>query len=191
MTPILLTGPASEPVPLALAKAWMKVDSTAEDDLIGALITSARLIVESSARRMLMTQSWRLALDAWPRGLIFEIPFAPFRGVLAVRVYDALGVAAVLAPAAYQVDAAPDRARLIFTTAPPPPGRAAAGIEIDISVGYGDRPEDVPAPLRQAIQMLAARWFEDRGDPAANPPHDVLPAAAAALIASYRRRRLA
>ena len=85
MSPILLVGPMIEPISLAEARAWLKLDSTEEDDLVGALITSARLIVESLTRRMLLTQTWRLALDAWPKGQKIEIPFAPFRALTAIR----------------------------------------------------------------------------------------------------------
>ena len=44
----------------------------------------------------------------------------------------------------------------MFSTSPPAPGRAVAGIEIDVVAGYG-APADVPSPLRQAILMLVAR----------------------------------
>jgi uncharacterized phiE125 gp8 family phage protein len=45
--------------------------------------------------------------------------------------------------------------RASFFGAPPaPPGRASAGIEIDVVVGYGATAESVPEPLRQAIRML-------------------------------------
>ena len=191
MTPILIVGPAAEPVSLADAKSWLKIDTSEDDDLIGALVTSARLIVESRTRRMLLTQTWRLVLDQWPRGLVASLPFAPFQSVVAIRVYDANALAQILPGELYTVDAAPDRARLIFGAAPPAPGRPIAGIEIDLVVGYGDDPDAVPAPLRQAIRLLAARWFENRGDQLSDPAQERFPAQVAALLAPYSRARLA
>jgi uncharacterized phiE125 gp8 family phage protein len=42
----------------------------------------------------------------------------------------------------------------------PPDGQ----LEIDLLVGFGPAAADVPASLRQAVLMQAARWFENRGD---------------------------
>ena len=41
---------------------------------------------------------------------------------------------------------------------------AVSGISLDVEAGFGSSPEDVPEPLRLAIKMLVARWFENRGD---------------------------
>ena len=188
--PLLLAGPAVEPVSLAEAKAWLKIDGADEDDLVGALVTSARLVVEGATRRMLITQSWRLVRDDWPRGPALDLPLAPLRAIDAISVIDSAGVARTLAPASYRIDANADSARLCFNETPPAPGRAG-GIEIDVTVGYGAAPASVPAPLRQAILALAARWFENRGDAMAPPSTDPLPSPVAELIAPYRRWRLA
>ncbi len=191
MTLLLVEGPAAEPVSLAEMKAWLKVDASAEDDLIAALVTSARLIVESLTRRLLITQTWRLALDQWATGSVLAIPVAPVASVAAVRVYDAAGAAQILAPSLYILAGPPDRSRIVFVSTPPVPARAVGGIQIDIVVGYGDRPDAVPAPLRQAIRALAARWFEDRGDAMSDPSNEKLPAQVSTLIAPFRRARLA
>ena len=67
----------------------------------------------------------------------------------------------------------------------PAPGRLAAGIEIDVVSGYGDDAADVPQPLRQAIRLLVAHWYENRGLAAVGAV-TVLPSTVAALIAPYR-----
>ena len=69
---------------------------------------------------------------------------------------------------------------------PPAPERPAAGIEIDITCGYGDASADVPEPLRQAIRLLVAHWYENRGLIASGGEVAALPQSAAALIAPYR-----
>ena len=72
---------------------------------------------------------------------------------------------------------------------PPEPGRKIAGIEMRIRAGFGASAANVPAPLRQAILMLAARWFENRGDAATDAT--ALPVEIAALVNPFRRMRLA
>jgi len=75
MSSILLTPPAAEPVTLADAKAWLRVEHDDDDDVIAALIAGARSHVEAQTRRALITQSWRLVLDRWPRdGRIAALP---------------------------------------------------------------------------------------------------------------------
>ncbi len=66
------------------------------------------------------------------------------------------------------------------------PERPIAGIEIDVTVGYGDAGTDVPEPLRQAIRLLVAHWYENRGLIAVGHEVAILPQTVAALIAPYR-----
>src|SRR6185295_19907165 len=67
MPSILLTGPAVEPVTLAEAKLFLRVEHDDDDDLIAALVAGSRIHVEAQTRRALITQTWRLTRDAWPR----------------------------------------------------------------------------------------------------------------------------
>ena len=190
MTAILLAPPALEPITLADAKGWLRLDTSAEDDLVSVLIVSARMIVEATTRRMLLTQSWRLVFDGWPQNGIVRIPLAPFQSLTAMRVYDANNVALPVSSGLAILDASPDAARLYFPGNPPMPGRAIAGVEIDVVVGYGAAAASIPEPIRQALRMLVARWYENRGDVEIDSGAMRLPAAVQALLAPYCRPRL-
>ena len=190
MTAILLTPPLLEPIALADARSWLRLDTAAEDDLVSVLIVSARMVVESTIRRMLLTQSWRLVLDAWPQNGIVRIPFAPFQSLAGMRIFDAANVAQPVGTALATLDASPDAARLYFSGNPPAPGRAIAGIEIDVVVGYGAAASSIPEPIRQALRMLVARWYENRGDVEIDSGAMRLPASVQALLAPYCRKRL-
>jgi uncharacterized phiE125 gp8 family phage protein len=186
MSFILLSGPAAEPLSLDDAKAFLKVETADDDDVIAALIAGARVHVEAQTRRALITQSWRLIRDAWPdNGRVAILP-APLRAVTAGRVYRFDGTTQALDTATFVVDAAAAPAVLSFSSPPPAPGRMVAGIELDISAGYGDAAAAVPGDLRQAIRLLVAHWYENRGLIAAGQTVGILPASAAALIAPYR-----
>lgn len=187
MTPIALDGPAVEPVSLAEMKVFLRVDDDAQDDLIAALIAAARLTLERATRLAFIAQGWRLRLDAWPPQRAVTLPLAPILAVEAVRVGPA-ATGATLTPELYRLDGG-DPARLLVDLAAPAPATPRDGIEIDLTIGFGNALESVPAPLRLALRRLVARWYENRGD---GPPAGLgdLKGDIAALIAPYCRPRL-
>jgi uncharacterized phiE125 gp8 family phage protein len=187
MPSILLSPPLVEPISLAEAKAYLRVEHDDDDGVIAALIAGARVHVEAQTRRALITQIWRIIRDAWPAdGRIAIVP-TPLRELLAARVYRLDGSTQAIDVAAFVADAASAPAVLGFTLgALPAPGRMVGGIELDIEVGYGNAPSDVPEPLRQAIRVLIAHWYENRGLLGEGGAVAMLPQSAAALIAPYR-----
>ncbi len=68
----------------------------------------------------------------------------------------------------------------------PLPGRAVRGIELDVTVGYGDTPADVPQVLLQAIRMLVAHWYDNRGLVSIGASVAMMPPSVNAMIASHR-----
>ncbi|MCO5129848.1 MAG: head-tail connector protein [Xanthobacteraceae bacterium] len=183
MPATLLTPPMVEPLTVAEAKNFLRVAHDDDDAVIAGLIASARGQVEALTRRGLMTQTWRLTLDRWPPERRLKPRLAPLRGVTAARVFDAEGRAAAIDGATFAVDAA---ANAIATPPWPAPGRAVAGIEIDVAVGFGDRAADVPEVLRHAVRTLVAHWYDNRGLAAIGQSVAMLPGSVSAMIASYR-----
>ncbi len=186
MASLLLTAPALEPVTLDEARAFLRVETYDDDDVIAALIAGARIHVEAQTRRALITQSWRLVRDAWPDdGHILVWP-APLRSLSAARVYDLDNNAHVVDTQSFVADLA--GSALIFAPwALAQPQRIAAGIELDVVCGYGDAATDVPEALRQAIRLLVAHWYENRGLVASGTTSIALmPATVTALLAPYR-----
>ena len=184
MSSILLTAPAAEPLSLAEAMAFLRVEHGDDDDVIASLIAAARLHVEAQTRRALITQGWRLTRDAWPADGRLNVVPAPLQALAAVRVTDAGGNAAPLDLQNFVVDTA--GSAIVFAPwAVPPPGRSAAGIGLDVTLGYGDAAGDVPEPLRQAVRLLTAHWYENRGLATAGSI-TVLPLTVAALVAPCR-----
>ena len=166
MTPVLITGPALEPVSLAEMKLWLRVSTNDDDELISGLITAARLVLEADVRLLFVEQTWRISEDQWPNCEWYKLPLSPLRVLGQIRIFDANNVAATLSPAIYLLDPSPMAARIVFQNAPPQPGRRIAGIEIIATFGFGATPQQVPEPIRLATKMLAARWYENRGDAA-------------------------
>lgn len=189
---VMTSAPALEPLTVAEAKAHVRVDGSAEDTLIGSLILTSRLHIEAALGLALITQSWRLRLDRWPERGEVELPIAPVQAVTAVRVLDGDGAGQTVSPESYVVDAdgASCPARIVPRGAWPIPGRRTGGIEIDFSAGFGDGAADVPGPVRHALQLLTAHWYEHRDPIEVGARGTNIPAAVSELLMPYRRVRL-
>lgn len=195
----LLTPPGAEPVALPEAKAWLRVSHVDEDELITDLLRASRERVEAFTGRALIQRQYRESLDDWPLarfsacGTAFALKAPPLLSVEAVRTFDTGGTASAWDPAEWRIDIAADPGRLI-AIAPfgfPRPGRRAGGIEIDFTAGYGPLPDDVPAPLREAVLRLVADAYTtvEPAD-AARRGAGGLPAGVEALLKPYAQVRL-
>lgn len=188
MTSILLAGPATEPVSLAEVKAFLKVDTADEDDLIQTLIAAGRVHMEAITRRAMIDQNWRLTLDDWPDGNEVRLPLGPLDALVAVRVYDPDGAATVLTLAQFLADIGSTPGRIVLppTIEGEPVRRDALAIEIDYTAGYGAAASNVPEALRQAMLALVAHWFEHRDAVLMAGTGAIVPVSFDKLIAPYR-----
>ena len=189
MTIVPLTPPATEPVGLDDLKAHARISGDDENELIAAMLLAARAHIETLAGLALITQSWRILRDDIPQGGIVVLPVRPIQSVSQVTLYGAKGEPEVLPPADYLAETVADRPRILFRRANALSLRAMNGVEIDVVAGFGDTSVDVPTPLRQAILMLAAHWYDHRATgfdfTAAGEPEGL-----GALVRSYRQVRV-
>ena len=139
-----------------------------EDDLLTALITSARQHVEAITRRALITQTWDAFLDEFPGVPFIEVPFGKFQSVTAssFTYTDSAGTTTIMVSTTdFLVDTSSDPGRIIlpygvswpsFTPYPVNP------ITFRFTCGYGATSASVPAAIRTAIKMFAADLYEIR-----------------------------
>lgn len=183
-------APAVLPVTLGEAKAQLNIDadSSADDALLVAMIEAATAEAERFTGRALITQTLTLWRDAWPRRVTDEppweglregpardpaaprralvLPRPPLQAVVAISTFDEADVETTYEASNYLIDAASAPGRIVLRgfAAPPRPGRAANGIKIVYSAGYGPGFADVPAPLRHGILRSVAQLYGERGD---------------------------
>jgi len=186
MSIVTMAPAASEPVSLAEAKLFLRVDHDAEDELIATLIGAAREAVETHAGRALITRSVRETFDDWRRdsegGAILSL--GPVETVEAVRLLASTGEPSALPSSTYRLEGARDRPRLVFDSGAPAPPRALGGVEVDYTAGYGGQASDVPVALRLAVLHIIAALYEARiGETG-------LPDAARALMRPFAPARL-
>jgi len=190
MTKMLLTGPAVEPLPLADAKAHLRLDTNDEDAVVGAMIAAARIAVETAIRQVLIAQQWRVADTAWPADRRIGLPVLPLIAVDAVRALDAGNSPTAVPVTDYSVAADTGIVTINADAAALAPALSANGYEIDFTAGFGTASTDVPRALRQAIAMLVTHWFEHRSAYTIGGDLAPTPEGVHALIAPYRRMML-
>lgn len=172
---------------MAELRDWLRLDATNEDAVLASLVTTARLALESHTRRGFIQQVWRFTYFTPSLGGMLRLPLGPLRSLAALRCYDGAGLATTLSAEAVQIT--PDDQRPAVRILDAAACASCARVELDVSIGYGDGADAVPAPLRQAILMLATNWHARRGD---HPEIEMtIPRAVAALAQPYRRARLA
>ena len=160
MNSILLTAPAIEPLSLDETKAFLRVEHSDDDQLIASLVAAARMHVEAQTQLAFITQGWRVVLDCWPQcGRIVVRP-GPLKAITAARVYDFRGNPQVADTQGFVPDIG--GSTLAFVPwAVPIPTRIAAGIELDVTVGFGDAATNVPEPLRQAVRLRSTNIVDE------------------------------
>ena len=160
----LITAPATEPVSTSEAKSHLRVDTTADDTLIGTLITAARQHVENHLRRALITQTWELVMDAFPAGDVIRLPRPPLVSVTSIKYTDVAGSESTFSSAAYVVDTDSTKGRVVLKSGESWPSdtlAAANGVRVRYVAGYGSAAA-VPNPIRQAILLLIGTLYENR-----------------------------
>lgn len=180
---VLTAEPKCEPVTTDEAKEHARIDETADNGLVTAMLYAARQACENYTRRAFITQSYTLFLDGWPDCPYVELPCAPLISVTHVKTYDDADVATTWSASNYYVDVATKPGRLVLRSAAswPAADRVANAIEVLFKAGYGDSPDNVPYAIKQAILETFVHFYEHRGDANAE-----LPETAQILLASYK-----
>lgn len=179
----LVTAPATEPVTVAEAKAFLRIDGSDDDALLNSLIKSARRMAETYTRRSFITQTVRLTMDGFgdadeclpPQGVCLappvhvvdglravQLPRLPVQSITSITVFDPANATSTVAPAIYSLDMAGGRLVLNDGQSWPDDLREYAAVDIDFVAGYGDAAGDVPEDIRQAILHIVAAMYESR-----------------------------
>lgn len=190
----LITAPENEPVTVAEASRHLRLnDSTLQAEeypLVESLITSARQAIEGARGwlgRALITQTWELVLDEFPCDEI-RIPLPPLQTIVSIKYDDVNGVEQTVSSANYIVDAYSEPARVvpISTFFWPATKDKINAVRVRFTAGYGDDPEDVPAPIRSGMLLMIGNLYENRYTVGIGGTVNEIPMVIDALLAPYR-----
>lgn len=196
------TPPVTLPVTLSDVKAHLRREAgdTAEDTLLSAYLAAAVEHLDGPSGELhacLLTQGWTAYTDApvaigrvgpyGPAG--FRIDLGPVQTDLTIGVEYRSGSAwLAVSPSIFTVRPDTLGGALIVTvpgTSWPVADRIPNAWRLSFTAGYGDDPEDVPAPIRAAILLTVADLDGNRdGKIGANL---VTNPTVARLLAPYRR----
>lgn len=159
----LITPPALEPVTLAEANLHLRISGAAEDALITALITAARQHAEHITERAFVTQTWELALDAFPAAEI-RLPKPALLSIVSVKYDDTAAVEQTLAGSAYTADVHAQPGWLLPAVGATWPGTldAANAVRIRYTAGYGPAAADVPAGIKAWMLLRIGALYRNR-----------------------------
>lgn len=166
--PGLALAPTIEPVGMEEMRLHLGVDGSDNDDLIEALIVTAREHAEDVTWRKIMTQTWVICLDEWPQEDYIELPYGNLQSVSSVKWKDSDGTETTLTPTAdYLVEKNGDqKGRIVLPYGESwPSGELYPSNPITITFvcGWSAR-ADVPKKIRHAIKMIVADLYLHRGD---------------------------
>ncbi len=168
----IITPPAAEPITLIEAKEHLRVDHTADDNLIAAMITASRTYCEQWTDRAFVTQTWELVLDDFPTAEIL-VPKPPLQSVISVKYDDSVGVEQTLATTEYEVDTVNQPGWVVPVTSGWPTGvwEGINSVRIRYVAGYDpgtgspiDLAENVPGSLKAAILLYLGQLYDQRED---------------------------
>lgn len=165
-------GPASEPVTLQQAKDWLKVDTTADDDLITSLITAARQAAEDYTSTKLFTQT---VVEKWD-----ELPYSdavtnkfggislstwPVQSITSIQYVDDNGDAQTWAASQYIADTSAQPARIMpgYDKQWPTIRFQMAAFTVTYLAGYATV-DDIPDTIKTAMQLMITDWYDNRTD---------------------------
>jgi uncharacterized phiE125 gp8 family phage protein len=173
-----ITDPAIEPVSVEEVKGQLNLDAdlTADDALLGMLITGAREYAEAYCNRSFNTQVWRMERDTFSDAMVcFER--APVVSVDSIKYLDmGRNWQTITQPGtvgqtttdgydrkfALALDGAVARMSPAFGYIWPITLPQIGAVQITYTAGYGDKPENVPTGIRNWIKMRVATQYQNR-----------------------------
>lgn len=190
----IITHPSVEPVSLAEAKDQLSIGTvsnpdTTKDSVITRHIVSARQYAENYTGTALITQTWELALDAFPAEI--ELPHLPVQSITSIKYIDTDGTEQTLSASAYGLDNYSPRHWVIpaLGTDWPDTYDTVNAVKVRYVAGFGDAGSDVPSTIRDAVLMTVNQLLKNADTELGAPILSVAPAVNQ-LLSPYRIIRI-
>lgn len=186
-----------EPLTLEQAKAHCRVDFTDDDDLIRALVASARQRVESGTKRALCYRTYQQFFDGGFPAQI-RLGIGPVQEVVSITYLDDDGTEQTLASSLYRVALKGDTCRIepAFGEAWPSVYPVLEAVTVTFRAGYTvpggspTLPTACPEELVLAVKLILAHWYENREETIVGTSAQSIPMGAAGIIQMWARHEV-
>lgn len=164
----IVTAAAEEPITLAEAKNFLRVDHSDDDDLINALITASRQMCEQYTRRILVSTTIDEYFDKFPHNSwdnlsnLIYLSRGPVASITSVKYVDEIGSEVTLSSDQYVTDLISEPARVQSTAG----WFAAAGVVNQVIVRYvvGTAKSAIEKPLIQGMMLVISELYDNRAN---------------------------
>lgn len=157
------TDATVEPLTATEARAHIRASDPSEDaTVIEPLIKAARMYVENTINRALISQTWKLYLTQFPQ--VIELRRCPVISVTGITYVDSAGATQTLATSVYEVHTAdePGIVCLKYNQSWPDIRGDKNGIVVTFTAGYGTAASSVPETIKHAMKLLVGHWYSNR-----------------------------
>ena len=180
--------PAVQIMTVADAKLHLRIDTSAEDSLVSALIDAATAAIEAYTHRALITQTWRMSIDRFPYpypgngswsvdplfiqqpavggwlAMPIYLPRPNLLAVSSITYLDLTGSQQTLSPSVYTVntDELPGTVSLSNGQSWPNALYLRNSIQITYTAGFGPAAANIPAPIIHAAKLMIADFYTNR-----------------------------
>jgi uncharacterized phiE125 gp8 family phage protein len=164
MIKISVAATAAEPVSVPDILEHGRIDTTAEDAYIGALISVARTNAENKTHRLLRPGTVTLTMDHFQAVELLPSPLRDSSS-LAIQYVNSTGGVSLLGTSVYEIHDDSDCRPALLTTAYgqtwPTPLQVKGAVTISYLAGYTTS-NPVPEPIKQWINLTVTGMYENR-----------------------------
>lgn len=182
----IITPPENSIVSLSDMKEYLRVDNTADDNLIQDFIDAVSQSVRQYLKRSLITETLELTMDGFGQlsddNLVrlgsgvhvgsyshilgrpneVDLPFLPIQSITSIKTFNRANQESTFDSANYELDETGGRIYLDEGVTWPDNLRAREAVKITYVSGYGDNASDIPAPIVQAVKGYVGKMYDCR-----------------------------
>jgi uncharacterized phiE125 gp8 family phage protein len=137
----LVTAPVIEPLTLAQAKAFLRIEHSADDEAITRAIAAARQAAENYLKLALLPQTWDYS-SVNPDSTILRLPFGPAQSIASVTLTTEAGATSTMNASNFRLSA--DGFSVHFVSAP-----SIEKLTVRFVAGMASTVSEVPAPYHR------------------------------------------